>query len=286
MVSFTRGSLFLTKVNLILGSGLIQEKQPVKTLLDRFSLKLTSEDEIHPSHFFSRLDDPCRNLAPQKGRPSLFLCADCQTTSPKMPKDRTSRSSTAPHVHTGCALCTDFAGMCDLHTDCKECIKQGLDKVFTLDHWKGQCKKALDVADYERSKGKDWQNMATRQAVLLVEKSKRITSLESVQLSLERQLRKANLQIEKSKDAYSRMCAESSKWKQQVKDLKVERAAIHKGVQGLCKDARLAHNLSLQNMQAVLDRSITIDPSHNLMNLFNAVANEYEASVEQDGVEL
>ena len=82
------------------------------------------------------------------------------------------------------------------------------------------------------------------------------------------------------------MCAESSKWKQQVKDLKVERAAIHKGVQGLCKDVRLAHNLSLQNMQAVLDRSITIDPSHNLMNLFDAVANEYEATVEQGGVDL
>lgn len=190
-----------------------------------------------------------------------------------MPKLRSTRSSSVPHVHTGCNLCSDFAGMCDLHTDCAECIKQGLDKIFTLENWKVQCQKALDVADYERNKGKDWQNMAARQSVRLAEANTRIKSLENTQGMLERQLRKANAQIEKSRVAYSVQCAEISRWKQHVLELKEERSLNSDIIKQIVHDAR-----QIDGMQAILDRSITVDPTENLMHLFNAVGSEYSAS--------
>jgi hypothetical protein len=162
--------------------------------------------------------------------------------------------------------------MCDLHQDCKECIKQGLDKVFTLDHWKMQCQKMEDVANYERTKSKDWQNLVKRQSASLAEKDLRITSLENTQGMLERQLRKANAQIEKSRSAYAVQCAETMRWKQHLKDLKHEHSAQSQVIQQIVRDAQ-----QIEGMQAILDRSVVVDPTLDLMSLFDIAANEYEA---------
>jgi SMC interacting uncharacterized protein involved in chromosome segregation len=144
----------------------------------------------------------------------------------------------------------------------------------TLADLKVELHKTLLVAEYERSKAREWHNVVKRQAVHIDEKDARIKSLENVQANFERQIRKAAVQLDKSRQAYSIQCDETSRWKQHVLDLKSQISSQSREMASIIEDQR-----RLDQMQEVINRSIAVDPTENLMSLFNAVSNEYEASV-------
>lgn len=190
-----------------------------------------------------------------------------------MPKTRTTRSST-PHVHAGCHLCTDFTGMCDLHPDCKECIALGLKDAFTLSNMKVEVKKAEDVADYERGKARDFQNLVKRQAALLAEKETEIQKLQNMQKGFERQLRKDAVLLDRARETYSVQCAETARWKQHVLDLKMQVSSQSQAIAAIVRDQR-----QLDEMQTRIIADSVIDPACNLLTFFHSVGNEFEASV-------
>jgi SMC interacting uncharacterized protein involved in chromosome segregation len=164
--------------------------------------------------------------------------------------------------------------MCDLHPDCKECIALGLKDAFTLSNMKVEVKKAEDVADYERSKARDYHNMVKRQAALLAEKETEIQKLQNMQKGFERQLRKDALLLDRARETYSVQCAETARWKQHVLDLKNQVSSQSQEIAAIVRDQRL---LDETQMRILADAAH--DPACDLLTYFHSVGNEFEASV-------
>lgn len=194
-----------------------------------------------------------------------------------MPKTRTTRSSTPAHVHTGCHLCTDFSGACDLHPDCKECIALGLKDAFTLTNMAREVKKAEEVADYERGKARDFQNIVKRQAVTLSEKETEIQRLLNMQRGFERQLRKDAILLDRARETYSVQCAETARWKQHVLDLKNQLSSQSQEIAAIVRDQQLLD----ATQQRILSDAMN-DPTRDLLSLFHSAGSEYGASIRED----
>jgi hypothetical protein len=111
-----------------------------------------------------------------------------------------------------------------------------------------------------------------QQLVILKEKDRQISSLHTTQKGFEKQLQKSSLLMARAREAQMVQIAETARWKQHVMDLRsqlssqaLEIAAIVRDQQTL--DAK--HDVILSHF---------MDPAQNLMHMFNAVTNEYEAA--------
>lgn len=207
-----------------------------------------------------------------------------------MPKPSKKSSKPEQHIHLGCAMCQDFAGVCDLHPDCETCLQLDLGNAFTLANLKRECKKSMDEAQYERTNRKDWEARFKRQVVLTTEAE---TSAKHHESQFKAQViisKRAFAKIERMQEAYRRACAETAHFKQQCYELKGQLREQGKSFQVLKADSakiarnqaelnrnqeELNHNLqdTIHNMMAV-----SYDPSANLMSLFEATTSEFEAS--------
>jgi hypothetical protein len=144
---------------------------------------------------------------------------------------------------------------------------------FTLASMRREVKKAEDVAEYERNKASDMQNLVKRQAAVLSEKETEIQRLLNMQRGFERQLRKDAILLDRARETYSVQCAETARWKQHVLDLKNQVSSQSREIAAIIRDQRL-----LDATQARILADAVYDPARDLMTMFQSAGNEYQAS--------
>jgi hypothetical protein len=199
-------------------------------------------DPLHSFLGSPMVSDPCCMCGPYSNPSQL-----------KMPK--TTRTGEVKHTHKDCVVCEDFPGVCDLHPECETCLQNDLGRAFTIANLKRECKKTQLEAEHNRLTSREWEARFKRQVNTSAEMASEINDLKAKLKEMTILKSKAEVKAEKSRDAYSRMSNLAMYWKKAYKDLK------------------WPENKDIKNTAAEPER----DPTQNLMSLFDAVSNEFEA---------